>query len=178
MAFIEYVPVFNRKYNPEVALDLRSVRNHWKGADLTAETRLNKFKQIALDRLPEYPLDTIDLAAIKASLTYESSIDALCYSFGNADTRKLARGIEQRYDATQDLIKALLNNVGNPLFGKNDHQEAYLDQAQEVAWVISQSYREGEWLGDPKKVGAQTAVHLNIMRLLRAGAPINVSNLL
>lgn len=177
MAFVEYVPGLKRKYNPSVAFDLRDVKSHWKRAHEKASDRLKKFSEIASVRLSEYPLDLIDLTAIQASLTYEESIDRLYSSFRDPNANRLARGIEQRYDASHNMIKSFFNNVGNPLFGKSEHQEAYLLHAQEIGWVISQSYREGEDINDHKRIGAQVAVHLNVMHLLREGKPVNVSNL-
>lgn len=175
MPFVEYVPFLNRRYNPEVALDLRKVKSHWGSFHDTAEYQLKLFSNIAEKKLPKYPLDEIDRTAILAGLTYHGSVLGLAEEFRDPEKNTLARGIEQRYDASCERLVSLFENVGDPLFGRDEHQKAYMYQSFKAAEAIAYHYEEYGDFKDVSKITSDTVVHLNLMRHLRAGNKISLA---
>lgn len=177
MAFVEYVPGLRSKYHPEIADNLKIVRETWSSAQDDASERLSTMLDIVSLRMPDYCLTDIDLLCIKEGLGYELAHADIKRWYTGKRAETINRGMEQRYLTSQERLRGYLSTESEPISFDSIRQTAYLNQASYAAKAITSLYNEA---GDYKNlINISTAVapHIHNMRLLREGAPVNVSNL-
>lgn len=175
MAFIENVPFARRTYNPEMAQSLKSVTTRWKYAQGDAIDRTNLFWNLTAERMPDYKLDEVDIEVIHEGIIYETAMDQVSTWHKGKHAVTVYRGIGQRYAAVQEQLKDRLNIPGEPLCDSPEKQTIYMQHARNASWAISNVYRNNS--RNLRDIIPAAAPHIAIMRLLREGAPINISNL-